>query len=120
MSEVACPVGRSACRPRACALEPVAVSGPTGQPIRARYARRGTSAVIELAEARACAGRQTAGWKRWSPRGELIRAAHAGCDDIVVGLGGSAYTDGDAGMPQALGVAAVEDTVIGHLGQRPR
>jgi len=37
--------------------------------------------------------------------GEVIRAAvDAGCDRVVLGIGGSACTDGGAGMVQALGV----------------
>lgn len=41
--------------------------------------------------------------------GELIRAAlDAGCTDIVLGVGGSACTDGGMGMLQALGVRVLD------------
>jgi glycerate kinase len=42
--------------------------------------------------------------------GELVRAAlEAGVDRIVLGIGGSATTDGGAGMLQALGVRLLDD-----------
>ncbi len=85
------------------------VSGPTGQPVEAAYARRGTTAVVELAEAsglrRLPDGRLDAMGAGSRGTGELVHAAlEAGCTEIVIGLGGSACTDGGAGMLQALGV----------------
>ncbi|MGV9534364.1 glycerate kinase [Streptosporangium sandarakinum] len=88
------------------------VTGPTGEPVRAAYAWReagGTpTAVVELAEA--------SGLRRLpdGPRaltatsrgtGELIaHAVRRGARRIVLGLGGSACTDGGTGMMTALGV----------------
>jgi glycerate kinase len=84
------------------------VSGPTGRPVTASLAVRGTTAVIETAQA--CGlGRLPDGLP--APltatsygAGELVGAAlDAGCRRIVLGLGGSACTDGGAGLVQALG-----------------
>ncbi|MEZ0113317.1 glycerate kinase [Catenulispora sp. EB89] len=92
-------------------------TGPTGVPIEAGFAVRGDTAVIEVAEA--------SGLRRL-PRGEaaplsatsygtgrLIRAAlDAGCTRIILGLGGSACTDGGAGLVQALGARLLD--AAGH------
>ncbi|WP_230422182.1 glycerate kinase [Catenulispora pinistramenti] len=88
-------------------------TGPTGAPIEAGFAVRGDTAVIEVAEA--------SGLRRL-PRGEaaplsatsygtgqLIRAAlEAGCTRVILGLGGSACTDGGAGLVQALGARLLD------------
>ncbi|WP_370383797.1 glycerate kinase [Catenulispora sp. GAS73] len=88
-------------------------TSPTGEPIEAGFAVRGRTAVIEVAEA--------SGLRRL-PRGEaaplsatsygtgqLIRAAlDAGCTRIILGLGGSACTDGGAGLVQALGARLLD------------
>lgn len=84
------------------------VSGPLGAPVDAAYALRGETAVVEMAEAsglrhlpegvRAPLTATTYG------TGELLRAAlDAGARRIVLGVGGSATTDGGAGMLSALG-----------------
>ncbi|WP_369745524.1 glycerate kinase [Paenarthrobacter sp. AMU7] len=84
------------------------VSGPTGLPVRAAYATRDHEAVIELAQASGLAllpgntfdplGSTTFG------TGQLIRAALArGCTRVIIGAGGSAGTDGGAGLLVALG-----------------
>ncbi len=88
---------------------PLRASGPTGEPVDASYARRGDDAVIEMAE--------ICGLVRLPPQatapttatsrgvGEAITAAlDAGCTQLLVGIGGSASTDGGAGMLAALGV----------------
>jgi glycerate kinase len=100
---------------RACgySLLPVVVSGPTGEPINASFAVRADTAVVELAEA---SGLRRLPNSRLHPltatsrgTGDLLRAAlDAKCDQIVVGLGGSACTDGGAGMLQALGVRLLD------------
>ncbi|WP_427767493.1 glycerate kinase [Streptomyces sp. DSM 41931] len=86
----------------------VRVSGPLGDEVTAAYALRDGTAVVEMAEA---SGLQ------WLPEGvfapltastygsgELLRAAlDAGARSIVFGVGGSATTDGGAGMLAALG-----------------
>jgi glycerate 2-kinase len=93
---------------------PVAAAGPAGDPVRASYARRGEVAVVELACVCGLArrpGRRPAPLTASSfGAGEVLRAAlEAGARRIVLGVGGSASTDGGAGLLQALG-ARVLDT----------
>ncbi|MFF2146515.1 glycerate kinase [Kitasatospora sp. NPDC058190] len=85
------------------------VAGPTGLPVDAALAVRGDTAVVELAQASGLArlpGGRTAPLAAGSYGvGQLIgRAVSMGAKRIVLGLGGSACTDGGAGMVQALGV----------------
>jgi glycerate kinase len=85
------------------------VQGPTGQPVDADFALRGESAVLELAEAsglrRLPAGVRAPLTASTYGTGELVRAAlEAGARRVVLGVGGSASTDGGAGMAAALGV----------------
>jgi glycerate kinase len=88
------------------------VTGPLGDPVRAEWTllADGRTAVIETASAiglslvpaerRAATATTTAGV------GELIALAlSAGVEKILLGLGGSATTDGGAGMAARLGVA---------------
>lgn len=84
------------------------VRGPLGAPVVARYARDGAVAIIEMA---AASGLVLAGARRDALRattfgtGELIAHAIAsGARRIVLGIGGSATTDGGAGALAALGV----------------
>ncbi|MDQ0821331.1 glycerate kinase [Arthrobacter sp. V4I6] len=87
------------------------VSGPTGVPLRADFAVRGREAVIEMAAASGLAvlpgGRPDSASATGATSlgtGELIRAAlDAGCRRIILGVGGSANTDGGAGVLQGLG-----------------
>ena len=98
---------------------PVVASGPTGSPVQTAYARRDGLAVIEMADVSGL-GRLPDG--RLEPlrasstgTGEVIAAAlDAGCTSIVLGIGGSACTDGGAGLAQALG-ARVLDAHGRHL-----
>ncbi|MFJ7243835.1 glycerate kinase [Kitasatospora sp. NPDC098652] len=88
---------------------PAKVAGPTGLPVDAALAVRGDTAVVELAQASGLArlpGGRTAPLAAGSYGvGQLIsRAVSSGAKRIVLGLGGSACTDGGAGMVQALGV----------------
>lgn len=87
---------------------PVRVHGPLGGAVDSGYARLGDTAVVELADA--CGlGRLPGG--TLAPLtstsfgfGELIRAAlDDGCRHLVLAVGGSASTDGGAGMLAALG-----------------
>lgn len=86
----------------------VDVTGPTGRQVRAAFAVRGTRAVIEMAQA---SGLDALPEGRLAPliadshgTGDLIRAAlDHGCLDIVLAVGGSATTDGGAGLLRALG-----------------
>ena len=87
---------------------PVRAEGPTGDPVDTAYAERGGVAVVELADVsglrRLPGGRLTARAASSYGTGQVIRAAlDAGCRRIVLGIGGSACTDGGAGMVQALG-----------------
>lgn len=86
----------------------VRVAGPLGQEVTAAFAVRGDTAVVEMAEA---SGLQRLPAGVFAPltastygSGELLRAAlDAGVRTIVFGVGGSATTDGGAGMLSALG-----------------
>jgi glycerate 2-kinase len=87
---------------------PAHARDPLGRPLRARFLRRGTTGVVELAAA--------SGLSRLTPderepmaastfgTGQVLAAAIGlGVRDIVLGLGGSATTDGGAGLLTALG-----------------
>ncbi|MDQ0975066.1 glycerate kinase [Neobacillus niacini] len=86
------------------------VTGPLGQPVRARYGILGDkmTAVIEVAEA---CGLPLIPKEERNPLftttygvGELIlEAIEKGCRDFIIGLGGSATNDAGVGMLQALG-----------------
>ncbi|MEU7292640.1 glycerate kinase [Streptomyces exfoliatus] len=86
----------------------VQVTGPLGEQVTAAFALRGTTAVVEMAEA---SGLQLLPRGVFAPltattygSGELLRAAlDAGATTVVFGVGGSATTDGGAGMLAALG-----------------
>ncbi|MFE0809293.1 glycerate kinase [Streptomyces sp. NPDC058794] len=86
----------------------VRVAGPLGDEVTAAYALRDGTAVVEMAEA---SGLQRLPEGVLAPltsstygSGELLRAAlDAGARTIVFGVGGSATTDGGAGMLSALG-----------------
>ena len=85
------------------------VAGPTGEPVTASFAVSADTAVIEMAEA---AGLRRLPGSRPAPLtattygvGELILAAlDRGVGRVVLGVGGSATTDGGTGMASALGV----------------
>ena len=87
---------------------PVRATGPTGMPCESAYGVRGGEAVVELAEVSGLAqlpgGRAAALEASCRGTGELIAAAlDAGARRVVVAVGGSACTDGGAGLLQALG-----------------
>jgi glycerate kinase len=84
------------------------VTGPLGRPVDAGWRLHGTTAVIEMARA---SGLVLAGGAEGNDpmnattagTGELIDAAlSAGAKRIIVGLGGSATTDGGLGALQAI------------------
>jgi glycerate kinase len=93
----------------------VAVTGPLGEAIEGRFGlvEGGRTAVVEVATA---SGLQLvdptpATFRTASSRGsgELIRAAlDAGATRVLVGLGGSATTDGGAGLGIALGARLLD------------
>jgi glycerate kinase len=90
----------------------VRVSGPDGRPVDATFAVDGGTAVLELASA-AGIGLAPPAPMTATTRGvgELLRAAlDTGVHRIVLGIGGSATTDGGAGMLQALGVRLLDAT----------
>ncbi|MCE6996112.1 glycerate kinase [Saccharothrix sp. S26] len=98
------------------AAVPVRTTDPLGRPVIARYASRDGVAVVELAEASGlglvadvpvtpdrAAAASTLG------TGRVIAAAlDAGHHTIVVGLGGSATTDGGTGLLVGLGARLVD------------
>ncbi|MGW6932971.1 glycerate kinase [Lentzea sp. NPDC054927] len=100
----------------------VGVTGPTGRPVRATFAVRGTRAVIEMAQASGLdlmPGRLAPLVADSHGTGELIRAAlDHGCLDIFLAVGGSATTDGGAGLLRALGarITDARGTPVGPGG----
>ncbi|HEX6761130.1 MAG TPA: glycerate kinase [Propionibacteriaceae bacterium] len=87
--------------------------GPTGGPVRAPYALDGDRAVVELA---AVVGLSLLPGGRFDPLGSstyglglvIADAIRRGATTIVLGLGGSASTDGGAGLAQALGARLLD------------
>jgi glycerate kinase len=97
------------------------VTGPVGGTVIARLGwLSGDAAVIELAEASGLRRLRTASLDALHATsrgtGDLIRiAAESGAKSIVVGVGGSACTDGGAGLLQALG-ARLTDSSGAEIG----
>jgi glycerate kinase len=90
----------------------VSVAGPDGRPVDAVIAFEGTTAVLELAAAAGLGLLEQPAPLTATTRGvgQLVLAAlDAGARRIVLGLGGSATTDGGAGMLQGLGVRLLDD-----------
>jgi glycerate kinase len=92
---------------------PVTASGPTGEPVHACYARRGGHAIVELAcvcgLARLPGGRLEPMTASSCGMGEVVAAAlEAGARHITLAVGGSASTDGGAGLLQALGARVLD------------
>lgn len=91
------------------------VSGPLGEPVRARWGVLGDGATAVI-EAAAASGLTLVPPARRDPRvtttrgtGELVRAAlDAGLRRIVLGIGGSATNDGGAGLARALGARLLD------------
>ena len=105
-----------ACLAAGFGFVPVDAVDALGAPVRTGYARRGTDAVVELAAVCGLArlGESRAAAWAGGPRapmsatsrgaGQVVAAAlDAGCTRVVLGLGGSASTDGGAGLVRALG-----------------
>ncbi|MGH3310068.1 MAG: glycerate kinase [Streptomyces sp.] len=90
------------------------VTGPLGATVSAAWAMREGTAVVEMAEA---SGLQLMPPGVFAPltattrgTGELLLAAiDAGATTIVLGVGGSATTDGGAGMLEALGARFLDE-----------
>ena len=91
----------------------VEVTGPAGQPVTAAYGQAGHRAVVELA---AVCGLGLVLARPLDPLGAstyglgqvLAAAIRGGAREIILGVGGSASTDGGAGMAQALGARLVD------------
>jgi glycerate kinase len=82
--------------------------GPTGEHVRASYAMDGDTAVVELAAVVGLGmlphgGLDPLGSSTYGLGLVMADAIRRGAAQIVLGLGGSASTDGGAGMVQALG-----------------
>ncbi|MGP3954949.1 glycerate kinase [Nonomuraea sp. 3N208] len=92
----------------------IGVTGPTGERIPASYAWHAAddTAVVELAEAsglRRLPGEREPLTATSYGTGELVAdAVRRGAKRVVLGLGGSACTDGGAGMAQALGARLLD------------
>ncbi|SOD73615.1 glycerate kinase [Jatrophihabitans sp. GAS493] len=104
---------------------PVAVPDPLDEGwFPARYARRGSTALVELAELAGPGRLPRPGPQPWDAStlgvGVAIRAAiEAGCTQVIVGVGGSCSTDGGSGLLVGLGARLLDAT--GHpvpLGAR--
>jgi glycerate kinase len=101
---------------------------PLGRPVRARWLARddGRAAVVEMAAAsglsRLGATERDAVNATTVGTGDLILAVlDAGIRAIAIGIGGSATTDGGAGMLRALGATVSEDLAAVDLaGLDPR
>ncbi|SHN50253.1 glycerate kinase [Geodermatophilus obscurus] len=92
---------------------PVTATGPTGEPVETAYARLGDVAVVEMAAVSGLAqlpgGRPAARTATSRGTGEVVAAAlAAGARRVVLGIGGSATTDGGAGLLQALGAELLD------------
>ena len=94
------------------------VTGPVGEPVTAAWAQLDDTAVVEmsLASGLAALPRDEDGEPILAAReatsrgtGELIAAAlDAGCTRVILGVGGSANTDGGAGMLAGLGARLLD------------
>jgi glycerate kinase len=89
---------------------------PLGRPIRARWLRRddGKAAVVEMAEASGLSlvatPERDAARATSAGTGDMLRAVlDEGIRDIALGIGGSATTDGGAGLLRSLGAEVSED-----------
>jgi glycerate kinase len=92
---------------------PAAARDPLMRPVGATFLRQGPRAVVELASASGLS--RVAPAERDAPAattfgtGQVLAAAIGlGCTDIVLGLGGSATTDGGAGILVALGARLLD------------
>lgn len=97
------------------------VTGPDGTPVQAGWRLDGTSAVIESALA---SGLVLAGGAKGNDAvaatsrgtGELVQAAvDAGATSVLVGLGGSACTDGGLGALAALDAQTLHRIAVGAV-----
>jgi glycerate kinase len=99
------------------------VADPLGRLVRARWLERedGAAAVVEMAEAsglsRLAPDERDAAAATSRGTGDLLRAVlDAGIRDIALGIGGSATSDGGAGILRALGATVRDDLAAVDLG----
>lgn len=95
------------------------VTGPIGEPVAAAWARLDNTAVVEMSLASGLAalphdanGEPILAAREATSRGtgEMIAAAlDAGCTQVILGVGGSANTDGGAGMLTGLGARLLDE-----------
>ncbi len=90
------------------------VHDPLGRIIEARYAIKGDTAVIEVAQAVGLSllapGERNPLKASSAGLGELLMAAYdQGCRHFIIGMGGTATCDGGAGMLSATGIQKLHD-----------
>lgn len=93
---------------------PVHARDALGRAVEAKFLRAGDSAIVELASAsglsRVASDERDAMASSTLGTGQVLAAAIGlGVRDIVLGLGGSATTDGGAGLLSALGARFVDE-----------
>lgn len=93
---------------------PVHARDPLGRPLAARFLRRGDRGVIEMASASglsrlAPAERDALAASTFGTGQVLAAAIGLGVREVVMGLGGSATTDGGSGMLTALGARLLDE-----------
>lgn len=89
------------------------VSGPLGEPLRAEYGMKDGLAVMEMAAAAGLplvppALRDGVSASTYGVGEMIAHALRHGCRRFVMGIGGSATTDGGMGMLQALGFSFLD------------
>jgi len=91
------------------------VTGPLGERVNAAYGvlGNGETAVIEMAAASGLAlvpaiHRNPMKTTTYGTGQLMVSALNSGCRRLIVGIGGSATSDGGAGMAQALGVGLLD------------
>ncbi len=97
-------------------LVPVTVTGPIGETVEARFGRVWNTAILDVASA---CGLNLVPKERRNPLiatskgvGELIVAAiQSGCEELLIGLGGSATCDGGEGMMNVPGLRNIASGV---------
>ncbi len=106
-------------------LRRTSVSGPLGEPVVARWRRDGDTAYVESAQACGLHLLTHPDPEAATTRGvgELCSAAAAECGTVVVGLGGSATTDGGrgfletwSGTARLLAASDVDNPLLGPDG----
>jgi glycerate 2-kinase len=95
----------------------VDATGPTGEPVRATYAAQAHNALVELADVAGLrrlprTGPDPLGASTYGLGTVMLRAVERGARRILLGVGGSASTDGGAGMLQAFGIRLMDEAGV--------